>query len=152
VPGGQRLAALVQRGPEIEQHRAVAAIEQDVRGLEIAMDQAIGVDRRQPGEHVARETARPRRRDRAAVVELALERAPGQDLHHQEHAALREADVVDRDDVRRIDRRERDRLTSQPVGDHHVSGHVAPRALDRDRALELAIEAQIDLRHPAATE
>jgi len=96
---GQRL-----REPEVEDLESVATgrlvEDDDVAGLEIAMDDAGGM---RGLERVAELQADP---DRACdaerpAVELVRERAPAEQLHHDvENAVLGLTEVVDADDRR----------------------------------------------------
>jgi len=90
--------------PEIQDLRIAPRRDEDVRRLDVAVDEAVGVrrvecvgDLRRPGDELVR-------RDRSAVDPL-LERRSFEELHHDERPALVIADVEDAADVRVAERR-----------------------------------------------
>jgi hypothetical protein len=113
-----------------------ALVQEDVRGLEITVDDALGVrraERRRDGET---ELDDLRRRERPVALQAVGEVLAGEQLHHEERVArLRLADVVDRGDVLVVERASGARLTQQARAElggqrvHDLDGERAPRAL-----------------------
>ena len=62
------------------------------------------------------------------------------------------AGVVDRDDVRVVDRRGQPRLAQEPLAEAHVLGQLRREDLQRDVAVEREVVGAVDDAHPAAAE
>ena len=78
---------------------------------------------------------------------------PLDELHRDEDLVVERADVVDDDDVRVRQPRDRLRLAQRPLpplGQRDAVAGLDPQELDRDLAIELRIVRRVDLAHPAA--
>ena len=87
------------RDAEVGDLRPSAGVEQDVRRLQVTVDDAPLVGMSQPGRDLARYAAGVGVRERLAGRQPVLERAAGQVLEHQEPPSLGQSVVVDRADV-----------------------------------------------------
>src|SRR5262249_54244794 len=74
------------------------------------------------------------------------------ELEHDERAGAVGAAVQDRDDVLVAERRARERLALEPREAHRAEGQAGVHALDRDDALELAVEGSEHGRHAAGSD
>ncbi len=162
---GRRAAVLVvalidaEREPEVEQlgevHAAVLAgdaHEEDVVGLEIAVHDAAAVrvaDRaRDLIEHVAGDAGRER-----VLVEAIAERRALEELHHQEvAAALVDAEVGDRDDVRVRQRAREARFAEEVLARRVVGVLTDGQELHREATIELDVTREPNLAHSTALE
>jgi hypothetical protein len=150
-PGGraERAFELGTGEAEVEQLDAVRR-QEHVRRLEVAVDQAAVVQRRQRGEHAERDRQRVRDAERAALQAIG-QRLALEQLHGDEQRARILADLVDLADVRMVDARRRPRLAPEAL----ARGLVARRRrhrLQRNRALEPFVARRIDDAHPAFAE
>ncbi|MCY1008945.1 hypothetical protein OV079_25985 [Nannocystis pusilla] len=137
---------------EVDHADPAVAADQDVVGLDVAVDEAGRVRRRQAarrlGEH---------RRDLAPAPTLLREPCPkghaGDELHGDEHLVAVEADLVDLDHVRVRQLGQRLGLAQQPILPARVRLAVAAlQQLDRDLAVELRIVGRVDHSHRPGAE
>ena len=139
---------------EAEVHDAHLAVARDhhVLGLEVAVDQPLFVRGLEPaaGGQVDLQDLLPRAR-------LGLHPVAGgvtvDELHRDEDLLAKGADVVDDDDVRVREPRDRLRLAQRALASlAHRDAVFDARAqqLDGDLAIQLGIEGGVNLAHPAA--
>ena len=133
------------RETEVEQLDAVRR-EEDVGRLEIAMDDAARVQRRQRGQHAEADRHRLRDAHRPALQPLG-ERLALEQLHGDEQLAGVLADLVDLADVRMVDARRGAGLAPEPLARRLVRCDRRHR-LQRDGALAAARRAP-RRRHPS---
>ena len=86
------------------------------------------------------------RASRAASV------SPSQVLHHQEVGLALAPDVVQRADVRMVQRGDGLRLALEPLLHLGIVGEVGREDLDRDRAVQPRVGRLVDLAHAAGAE
>ncbi len=141
------------REAEIEHLDAVLRTDDDVGGLEIAMDDAPLVRMRQRARDLR---AVPKYGfDGQAVERQHLgERTAVHVLHRDEHAAAGIADLVDGADVRMIEVRGRAGLVEEPAAILGCgrSGRSAANQLDRHGAVQALVAGAIDHTHAALAE
>ena len=136
------------RQPEVEHLHGAVGADLDVRGLQVAMDDALLVRRFQRVGDLLRDGERVGQRywstrDQHGEV-VAFD-----ELHDQRANAARVLEAVDVRDVGMVQRREDLRFafeTGEPIG---VVGEGGGQDLDRDVAIELRIARAIDLAHAA---
>jgi hypothetical protein len=124
--------------PEVDQLDLTVAAAQHVARLEVAVQHAALVRRRQPARHPQTDAQhlRPRHRPRA------LEAAP-RDVLVGEIAAPRDlADAKHRDHVRVLQPRQRPRLRRQP-GAGRLAEAIGDQELERDQTPELGVARQV---------
>ena len=147
----ERVFRLEARHAEVREQQAPPRRDQHVRRLHVAVHDAGGV---RGAERVGQERADARdelRQDRSSLLDLCEERAPADELHHDERriAPRRAADVVDPQDVRVLEPRRRARLALEPPHDLVAPREVREQHLDRDLAAELGVARAEHRRHAA---
>ena len=135
------------RDAEVGELGAALRVEEDVRGLQVAVDDPVRVRMGEAGGDLGREPLRLEVGQRPTAAEALLERAAAEVFEDEVRPALGLADVVDPGDVRMGQRGDRAGLPDEPrrVG-------VAREELERHEAPELAVLGQPDLGHAAAAE
>ena len=99
-PGfGQRRAIADLRDPEVGDLRPALVVEEDVRGLEVAVDEAARVGLREPGGDLGSDLERLLVRQRSSREQPVFERSARQVLEHHVAVAVALAVVVDAADV-----------------------------------------------------
>jgi hypothetical protein len=145
------LAITREREAEVEHDHATVAGEHDVAGLEVAVDQASCVGRREPaagGDHPRRPHVPPLASPQQRRERLALD-----ELHREPHAAGLQPDVVDLRDVDVVEPRERAGLSHEPrLGARAGLTGIAVEKLDCDASIELGIVRGPHDAHAATTE
>ena len=138
----------LQRQPEIENLDVAVAGQEDVLGLEVAMDDALGMRRRQPVGNRRRNLDRlaPRQRtpSRSAREGCAFEQ-----LHHGERNAIGDGELVDRQDAGVGERRDGARFGLEARAHQRIGRDVRRHHLQRHFAPEPGIPCPIDDAHPA---
>ncbi len=137
------------RHAEIEQLGAVRR-EEDVRGLQIAMDDAVAVQGVQSREHAQRDRQSVSRRQRRLRQPLR-QRLPLQQLHGQEELPVLLAQLVELTDGRMIDACRHTRLALEPLPRLGIGG-IRPQRLDRDGTFEAVVVGRIDHAHASLAE
>ena len=99
---------------EVEDLRLAALGDEDVGGLDVAVDDALRVRGVEGVCNLDPEIERDFERERP-VVDAVLQRLAVEELHRDERLALGLADVVDRADVRVVERRGRARLALEAL-------------------------------------
>ena len=147
VFGGRRVGQLGET--EVEHLRVAARGDEDVRGLDVAMDDALRVCRIERVGDFDAELDDPIELERVSLDEM-FERPPFEQLHHEELLPLVLADVVDRADVRVIQRRRRARLALKALRGRRVARQLGRQELDGDLPAEANILGAVDDAHAAA--
>ena len=135
------------RHPEVEKPDVIGVIgqrlQEDVRGLQIAMSDPLAVGDGQPAQHLADDVESASRRHGPFADQLR-QRLPRKQLHHQVRHTAVDPKVGERDDVGVRQRRERPRLaleTATPLGRR---GRALRQHLDRHQPIELHLPALVD--------
>jgi hypothetical protein len=139
------------RWPEVGQHRAAVQAQQHVRGLEIAVNQALAVS------VVERLGQRDHQPDRLLDRERAVGKPPrqaaaGDELHHDVGLVVLDVDVEDIDDLRVREVSNHLRLAQEPLARQRIACAAAEDDLDRDRPVELGVKRSVDGAHAALAE
>ena len=138
--------------PEVEHLREGALrsrYEEDVVGLEIAVDDAQRVRDREPGEDLERDVERERAIEAVLAIEALLERLAGEELHHEERSARVLLDVGHRHDVEAPDLRRHPRLLDEARDEPLPARELGVEHLHRDARPEGAVASLVDGAHPA---
>jgi hypothetical protein len=142
----RRLSA---REAEVGHLDAAVGVQQDVLGLDVAVDQPGAVRGSQRGEHRLHDLQRLARTEPAALGEQGAQGASRDVLHRQEHVALAGALVVHGDHARVRQRRSVLGLADEASYELLVAHEVRVHDLQGHRALELGVMADVHRRHAA---
>ena len=148
---GGALARRHLRQTEVEDLCLAALGDEEIRGFEIAVDDARTVRRIERIRDLLAERGDLLDGERLPLDRM-LDRLSPQSLHHQEGLAFVHADVVDRADVRMIQRRRRARLTLEAIERMGAPAGFFRQELDRHPAAELGVLRLVDHTHPTAAE
>ncbi len=119
--------------PEVGEVPVSVPVEQDVRGLEVAMDGTlpVGVGKRAPD---LQQQARGRLQVPRASVECLPQRASSQPAHHEVRALGVSPVVVERNEVRMLELCDQLRLGLEPADERRLVDELGPDDLDRHLA------------------
>ena len=146
-----RLLLRQLREPEIQDLRVATRSDEDVRRLDVAMDDPRTVRRVEGVGDLDRQAPDSLERHRLPA-DLVLEGLPFQELHDEERAPVRLAEIVDRTNVRVVERRGRTRLTLEPLERFLTAGELLGQELERDNPPEALVLGLVDEAHAAAPE
>ena len=136
---------------EIEHFDDSVRADHDVARLDVAMDDARRVGRRQragDGDGILQNVGHRQ----AATGDQLLERLAGHELHHHEVGSIRLVDLVDGDDVGVVQRRRGFGLLNEALLAGFVFQLLGAEDLDADEAVEAQIPGLVDHTHPALAE
>ena len=133
-----------RRDAEVDELRDRVVAQQHVGRLDVAVDHPVGVRVVERSAELARHARHPPRAQRA-VAQRGRERLTGHVLHDDQHALVVDRGVVDRHEVRVVQRRAELRLAHEALLD--VSRAVGMQPLDRHLAVETFVLAQQHGRH-----
>src|SRR5206468_143079 len=117
--------------------------------LEIAVDDAVPVDRTERGGDLDHQPHCIRWCEPAESLEARVERLAFEQLHDDERAAVDLPEVEHLDDARIEHHRCRARLVEEPVHDGVVAAQLRAKDLDRDAPSDLRMLCEPDGTHPA---
>jgi len=137
------------RDAEVADLRLVVLVEKDVRRLQVRVDDAARVREREPVRDLVGEPHGVGQRERAGALDALLQRRAGDVLHDDERQSIDLTDVVDADDVRMGELRERPRLFDEELSERAVGRRLGVEHLHRDLAAEGGVLREIDLRRSA---
>ncbi len=144
-------ARLLPRETEVAELGRSLCVEEDVPGLEVAVDEPRPVDGAEPARDPRRDRERLAPRDRSLPSQAVMERTPGDELEDEVGVPLDLAVGVDPHDVGMLDDRDALGLAPEPLEAHAVRDHLARHDLERHRAAEVVLGPEDD-SHPAAAE
>ncbi len=137
---------------EVHDLRLTAVADEDVRRLDVAMDDAVLVRVREPAAGLGDDVELLPEGQRIAPNAI-LEILPLQILHRDEGSSLLVvAEVVDGDDVRVLESRHRFRFALEALLELAVRDDGARHHLQRDLTLESRVEAEVDDTHGSFAE
>ena len=148
-PGAAGLAG-GQRDAEVG-HQRGAVVQQDVLGLDVAVDHVVAVGVVERGGHLARDPHRVGHRQLLLAVHPVAHRLALDVRHHIEEEAVGLAAVEERQDVRVLQVGGGLDLAEEPLGADH-GGEFRPQHLDRHLAVVLEVLRQVDRGHAAGAE
>ena len=119
----------------------VARAEQDVRRLDVSVDEPAGVRDVERGRHLSEDADRSLRVERAPVGEHGAQVLAVDEAHHLEQDAVLFSRPVDRDHVGVVERSRGSRLRDEPAPERGVLGvrrGVTLTATARSRSTSIA--------------
>ena len=139
-------------GPEVGEARAAVGIEQDVLRLDVAVEDAAPVRRRERPGHVATQAHGRVRVERPALAHPDLQVGAADVLHDDEAPRPFFEEVEHRDDVGVGEAAHRLDLAPHPLARHVGRRGRRHQQLERDLGVELAVAGEVDDRVAAPTE
>ena len=130
---------------------AGAGSDQDVRRLDVSMDEPTGMGEIERARDLGQQVDRLRGRQ-GALPEPGPQVGPFDVAHRDEQVPVGLARLVDRNDVRMVDRRCEFGLGQEAFAEGSAGGEGRGQDLQRDLTLEAEILCEVDLAHPAASE
>jgi len=140
------------RDAEIHDARVAIRVDANVRRLDVAVDDAALVREGEPLQHSDRDVEFGDEAERHLMREQFGDILPFDELHRDVEVSVHLAEVVDRDDVRVLERSRRLGLAQEPLAQIIVLRERLPHDLDRDAPLEHRIERAIHDAHRAFTD
>ena len=140
-------------GAEVgELGRPGSAVDQDVAGLDVAVDDPRRVGGAERQRDVACDPRGIGDLEPTPVGQQALERPAVDPFHDDEGHPVRDVEVANADNVRVVQRRRRARILEEPVGILPIASHLGPQHLQRHRRLELRMPGREHARHRTLAE
>ena len=139
-----------ERDPEIG-HQRLPVVQQDVLGLDVAVNDAVPVRVVERARDLARDPHRLVDRQLLLAVEPVAERLALDVRHDVVQEAVGGAGIEQREDVRVLQVRRGADLGQESLGADH-RGELGPQHLDRDLAVVAKIVGEVDGRHAAGPE
>ena len=136
---------------EVQHLRPPVGGDDNVGRLDVAVDDAVGV-RRFKGRSDLHSVVERRGDRQSAARQHLVEREAVDQLHRDEGRARLVADLVDRDDIRVVQRRGRPRFQHEPPVSLLIAGRFRFEHLQRDRTPEPRVDGAVDNPHPAAAD
>ena len=133
---------------EIEHLHPALARDEDVRGLDVAVQDALAVRGVEGIRDLHAEIEQEAGGHRLAVDDL-VERLPLEQLHREEPLSLELVDGVDGADVRMVEGRRGARLALEPFDGRRRGRHFGRQELQRDRTAEPEILGLVHDTHAA---
>src|SRR5690554_2473162 len=137
---------------EIDDFDDTAGRDDDIRGFEIAMDDALLVGFRQAGCNLRAHPHDLIERQRPVVQAIAQRRTVVARHRDERTAILRLIDFIYRADVGVIERRRRSSFTLEPLDGIRIAEELPRKKLERDGPIEARILYAIDYSHSPAAE
>ena len=129
----------------------MALLEQDVLGLDVAVDHALAVGVIEGVGHLAREPERPRRLERSLPVEQVAERALVDAGHDVVQQAAGVAGIEQRQQVGMLEPRRDPDLPQEALG-AELRAEAGLQHLEGDGAVVAEVAGAVDHRHAAVAE
>ena len=132
----------------------VGVRDEQVAGLDVAVDDAVAMGVIEPAAGLGDDSDRLVDAEMAVIAQQFGAGVARHVLHHDEVLVVTgvEAEVEHLDDVRVHEPGGRERLAPEPGDERRIVGEVLGQELQRDVALEAAVEREVDGRHPADAE
>jgi hypothetical protein len=154
LPGRRHALHVDQlRDAKVGQLHVARLVEHHVLGLHVAMDHALRVGRPERARDEDRHACRDLGRDLGVVVDQLLQGGPGQQLGGDvAGVAVLAAVVVDLEDVRVAQPRDRHGFAGEACARLLRTLQVRVHHLQRDQAIELGIACPVHRRHAAVAD
>jgi hypothetical protein len=148
-PGATRLAG--SQGDAEIRHQRLPVVQQDVLGLDVAMDDAVAVGIVERAGHLARDGEGLADGQLLLAGEPVAQRFAFDERHDVEEEPVDLARIEERQDMRVLQVRGGPDLGQEPLGADH-GRQLGAQQLEGDRAAVPDIVGQVDRGHPAGTE
>ena len=139
------------REPEVQNFGVTAPGHENIRRLDVAMNDALGVSRVEGVGNLD-----PKREQSVhsigAIADDVLQRGSVEVLHDDERLAVLLADVVDRADIRMIERRRSLGFAAKPFERLPILSDVFREKFQRDKAVEARVLRFVNNTHAAAAQ
>ena len=139
------------RDAEVHELHVAAARQHQVVGLDVAMDDAVGVRDGQGAARVPDDLDGFRLAEMAAF-EVRAERMPVHELHREVVDGVDAPEVVDLDDVRMVQPSGGAGLLEEALHVPRVLGQLQGERLERDEPVQREIARAVDLPHASGAE
>jgi hypothetical protein len=133
-------------------HPGAVGAQEEVGGLDVAVDRSLGVEHRQPCRGLAHERDGAIQREGVLALEEVRDRPLVGVRHHEVRRAVGLAHVVDPDDEVGVGSSQDARLLEEPVADVEALGPVVRERLHRDVGLQLVVAIEPHRGEPADPE
>ena len=136
---------------EVGEVDVLVLIEEQVRGLDVAVDEPARVCRVERSGSLLSDPNRTSRFQRA-LAEHLLQVGAVDEAHRDVQLAVDLAGVVNGDDIRVLERRRQPRLAQEALPERSIRSEVRGKQLQCDVAVEREIARAVDDPHPAAAD
>ena len=133
--------------PEVAEVHVVLAGEQDIRGLDVAVQHPAGVGRVERRADLADDARGPQRLDASLGSDQRAQVGALDEPHHDVQHAVLFAGVEDRDHVRVVDRGRDPRLAPEALAEAFLPGVLGEDELEGHRALQRELLGPVDDPH-----
>jgi hypothetical protein len=148
--GGHALDVYELRDTEVGELHAAVLVEQHVLGLHIAVDHALCMRGAQRARDLERHARGDLRRDLGLILGELFERRAGEQLGRDEaDLGALAAVVVDLEDARMAQARDRHGLTREAVARFRCALQMGMHHLERDEPVQACVARAIDRSHAA---
>ena len=135
--------------PEVGDPRPVRSVEDDVAGLDVAMDDAAGMGHREAAGHVRGDPHGHPRRERRSVADARREVVPVHELHDEERLVPVRAGAEIPNDRGVVEHGGRVSLAPEPQGEVRIGDDLGPQQLHGHLPAELRVPRPEDGGHAA---
>ena len=136
---------------EVENFQPAVRRDVQIVWLEVAMDYALGVSRRQPFGELCAQPPRLRFVERSVSQSAAQGNALNQ-LHHEKVQPSFTAEIMDRSDARVIQLRQSHGLVAESLSSSLIRQEARRKHFQSNVAVELFVVRPVDHTHPAAAQ
>jgi hypothetical protein len=137
---------------EVREEGAFVLVDQDVPRLHVAVDEPLGVRCVERLGDRSENAGRPAGLQASVALENSTEVRARDEPHGEEEHSVRLSRCVDRNDAWVLDSGCNPRLSEEAVPEPLVAAELGRKELQRDLAVELLVDSQVDSARPAFAE
>ena len=138
--------------PEVGEIDVLVLVQQHIGGLDVPVHEALRMGGVQCARDLSADRQRPGRLERMLGAQQLCEVGSDDEAHGQVEAAVDIACVVDRHDVRMLERHRELGLPGEPLAETLVERELGRDELERHCPLEPQVVGAVDDAHPAAAD